>query len=296
MFIGSNAGSLLRSIDLEGMEVLRGPQGTLFGRNTIGGAINITRSRPTGELGGKLRVGYEKYDTFYADGIVNFGLSENFAVKLSAAKRDQQEGYYDNDYVGRDVGRNDYQSLGLNFLWTPSDSLELEYTGQFEETDQDTPPLLNTGQNRHLFCSSYGYCSPSLNSTITGSRYKTANVGYIPPDPGGAAFAASTPEQAREAEMLATFDADSHIVEARWQATDAIKVDYIFGSYESDETIISNWDGTPEFLYGTDRPATYEQTTHEIRVSWDNDGPVNAILGGYLWDSEYEIPLRCWPV
>ena len=57
MFIGSNAGSLLRSIDLESMEVLRGPQGTLFGRNTIGGAINITRSRPTGELGGKLRVG-----------------------------------------------------------------------------------------------------------------------------------------------------------------------------------------------------------------------------------------------
>jgi iron complex outermembrane receptor protein len=71
-------------------------------------------------------------------------------------------------------------------------------------------------------------------------------------------------------------------------------VDYIFGSYESDETIISNWDGTPEFLYGTDRPATYEQTTHEIRISWDNDGPVNAVLGGYLWDSEYEIPLRSW--
>ena len=48
------------------------------------------------------------------------------------------------------------------------------------------------------------------------------------------------------------------------------------------------------FLYGTDRPATYEQTTHEIRVSWDNDGPINAVIGGYLWDSEYEIPLRSW--
>ena len=140
MFIGSNAGSLLRSIDIEGMEVLRGPQGTLFGRNTIGGAINITRSRPTGELGGKVRVGYEKYDTYYADGIVNFGVGENLAVKLSAAKRDQQEGFYDNDFVGRDVGRNDYQSLGLNALWMPTDSLEIEYTGQFEETDQDTPP------------------------------------------------------------------------------------------------------------------------------------------------------------
>ena len=294
MFIGSNAGSLLRSIDLEGMEVLRGPQGTLFGRNTIGGAINITRSRPTGELDGKVRVGYENYDTFYADGIFNFGIGENLAVKLSAAKRDQQEGYYGNDYVGRDVGRNDYQSLGANILWTPTDSLELEYTGQFEETDQDTPPLLNNAQPRHLFCSAYGFCAPSLDSTITGSRYKTANVGYIPPDPGGAAFATSTPDQAQEAEMLATFDADTHIIEARWQATDAIKIDYIFGSYESDETIISNWDGTPEFLYGTDRPATYEQITHELRVSWDNGGPINAVVGGYLWDSEYEIPLRSW--
>ena len=294
MFIGSNAGSLLRSIDLEGMEVLRGPQGTLFGRNTIGGAINITRSRPTGELGGKLRVGYEDYDTFYADGIVNFGLSENFAVKLSAAKRDQGEGYYDNDYVGRDVGRNDYQSLGANFLWTPTEDLEIEYTGQFEETDQDTPPLLNNAQSRHLFCSAYGYCAPSLDSTITGSRYKTDNIGYIPPDPGDQIIAFSTPDQAREAEMLATFDADTHILEARWQATDAVKVEYIFGSYESDETIISNWDGTPEFLYGTTRPATYEQTTHELRVTWDNDGPINAVLGGYLWDSEYEIPLRSW--
>ena len=78
--------------------------------------------------------------------------------------------------------------------------------------------------------------------------------------------------------MLATFDADTHIIEARWQATDAIKVDYIFGSYESDETIISNWDGTPEFLYGTTRPATYEQTTHELRVSWDNGGPIMPLL------------------
>src|SRR6056300_212431 len=294
MFIGSNAGSLLRSIDIASMEVLRGPQGTLFGRNTIGGIINITRTKPTGELGGKFRAGYEEYDTFYADGIFNFGLGENVAVKLSGAMRDQGEGYYDNDEIGRDVGRNDYQMYGANIVWTPTDNLELEYTGQIEETDQDTPPLLNTGQPRHLLCAVYGYCSPNENSTITGDRRKTANVGYIPPDPGDAVIAVSTPDQAREAEMAATFDADTHIIEARWQATDALSVDYVFGSYESDETIISNWDGTPEFLYGTTRPATYEQTTHELRLGWDNGGAINAVVGAYLWDSEYEIPLRSW--
>ena len=294
MFIGSNAGSLLRSIDIASMEVLRGPQGTLFGRNTIGGIINITRTKPTGELGGKFRAGYEEYDTFYTDGILNFGLSENVAVKLSGAVRDQREGYYENKQIGRDVGRNDYQSYGANVLWTPTDTFELEYTGQFEETDQDTPPLLNTGQPRHLFCSAYGYCSPNENSTITGDRRETANIGYIPPDPGGAVIAFSTPDQAREAEMAATFDADTHIIEARWQATEALSVDYVFGSYETDETIISNWDGTPDFLYGTTRPATYEQSTHELRLSWDNGGAINAVVGAYLWDSEYEIPLRSW--
>lgn len=139
MFIGSNAGSLLRSIDIASMEVLRGPQGTLFGRNTIGGIINVTRTRPGGAPGGKIRAGYEEYDTYYVDGILNVGVGEHLGIKLSAAKRDQRKGYYNNRQIGRDVGRNDYQSLGFNALWTPNDDFELEYTGQIEETDQDTP-------------------------------------------------------------------------------------------------------------------------------------------------------------
>lgn len=295
MFIGSNAGSLLRSLDLASMEVLRGPQGTLFGRNTIGGIINITRSKPTGELGGKVRLGYEEYDTYTVDGVLNFAASDSLAVKLSAAKRDQREGYYENVEIGRDVGRNDYQSVGVNLLWNPTDTLELEYTGQFEETDQDTPPLLNVAQpGRHSFCDTYGYCSPSLTSTITGDRRQVASVGYAPPDPEGAVFASSSPDDATEVDMLATFDADTHILEARWALTETLNVDYVYGSYESDETIISNWDGTPEFLYGTTRPAVYEQESHELRVSWNNNDNINAIMGVYSWDSEYQIDLRSW--
>ena len=147
IFIGANAGSLLRSIDLASAEVLRGPQGTLFGRNTIGGLINITRSQPTGELGGKLRAGIENYDTYYVDGVLNFGLTDNLAAKVTLAKRDQQEGFFDNATTGENNrGAVDYQSYGLNLMWTASDSLELEFTYQEEETDQDTPELINTGQ------------------------------------------------------------------------------------------------------------------------------------------------------
>ena len=59
IFLGANSGSLLRSIDLASVEVLRGPQGTLFGRKTIGGLINVTRTQPTMELGAKIQAGLE---------------------------------------------------------------------------------------------------------------------------------------------------------------------------------------------------------------------------------------------
>ena len=64
VFIGSNTGGILKSFDIASIEVLRGPQGTLFGRNTIGGVINVTRSKPTGKFGGKVRAGYGDYDTY----------------------------------------------------------------------------------------------------------------------------------------------------------------------------------------------------------------------------------------
>ena len=295
--IGANAGSLLRSIDLASIEVLRGPQGTLFGRNTIGGLINITTTQPTGELGAKVRVGVEDYDTWYADGIFNVGITDSLAAKLTLAKRDQQEGYYENVTLDKDVGRNDYQSYGINLLWDATDDLAFEYTYKKEETDQDTPPLLNTGQARHAFCSGYGYCSPSLDKPITGDRRKIAQVGYRPVGPLADRknpFLVWHPDQVEQVPMDATFDTDAHTFEVRWDINENYRLDYLYGYWESEETILSNWDGTPQLLYGTDRPADYEQDSHELRLTYDARDRLSFVLGGYLWNSEYSIDLNSY--
>lgn len=272
IFLGTMSGGITKAIDLEGVEVLRGPQGTLFGRNTIGGVINLRRSTPTGELGGKIRASVGNYDTTRIDGLLNFGVGENLAVKLTGTFDDQGEGYYDNINTGRDEGRIEYQSFGVNLLFDVSDTLELEYTGQIENTDQDTPPLLNLGQPGQLFCDAFGYCSPNLNTPISGDRWKTAQDLVGPND--------------------ASFDADTHIVEARWELSDSLRLDYIFGSWETQEKVLTDFDATPELLFHTTRPAEYEQKSHELRLTFDDGGRLRGTAGVYFWESEYEIRLR----
>ncbi|MGI9287787.1 MAG: TonB-dependent receptor, partial [Pseudomonadales bacterium] len=296
LFIGANSGAILRSIDLASVEVLRGPQGTLFGRNTIGGTINVERTRPTGELGGKIRAGYGDYDTYYLDGVVNFGVTDNLAVKLSAAKNEQQEGYFTNTNTGDDNGQVDYQSYGINLLFNASESLEFEYTYQDEETDQDTPPLLNAAQPDTLFCDSFGLCAESVSTPSSGDRFDVNTQFFLP------TTASSSPDEIVTSPIAdlvptdpdATFDAETHIFETRWVINENLQLNYIYGSFETEETIVSNWTAEAVMLFGTDRPAEYEQESHELRLTYDAGDALKFVVGGYVWESEYDIRLRSW--
>ncbi|MEM9622326.1 MAG: TonB-dependent receptor [Pseudomonadota bacterium] len=272
VFLGAMSGSITRALDLERVEVLRGPQGTLFGRNTIGGVINLERSKPTGEFGAKFRASVGNYETTKIDALVNFGVTEQLAIKLTGTFDDQGEGYYDNINTGRDEGRVEYQSLGFNALYTVDDTLEFEYTYQRERTDQDTPPLLYVGQPGQLFCDGFGFCAPDLDTPISGDRWKTAQDLVGPDD--------------------ATFDADTHILEAHWDINENWTMDYIFGSWETEETVLTDFDAVPSLLFHTSRPAEYEQSSHELRFTYDGGGALSGTVGLYLWESEYEIRLR----
>lgn len=298
LFIGANSGAILRSIDLASVEVLRGPQGTLFGRNTVGGTIRVERTRPTGELGGKVRAGIGAYDNYWYDGILNFGVSDTVAVKLSAARNNLQDGYFYNIALQENEGAIDYESYGFNALWNATETLEFEYTYTNEETDQDTPPLLNVGQPDQLFCSGFNLCAQSVDLPTTGDRYRTNRVIFEPasfgPNPLPDGILVSSPDGLMQNRDGASFDAETHIFEARWDITDSLRMDYIYGTFETEETIVSNWTAEEPMLFGTDRPAEYEQKSHELRLTYDDGGPFKLVAGLYDWYSEYDIRLRSW--
>ncbi|MEZ5557833.1 MAG: TonB-dependent receptor [Pseudomonadales bacterium] len=140
------AGALLDLFDLERVEVLRGPQGTLFGKNNLAGTVNIVTSRPTGEMGGSVRAtvgenGLRHYraklnsDTF-ADGTM--------AAKLALSKRDY-DGYSKNITTGSKLGGNDVVAARGALEFTPSETFNGVLIVDYTKDETDGPSGFSLG-------------------------------------------------------------------------------------------------------------------------------------------------------
>ncbi len=147
---------LLDPYDIESVEVMRGPQGTLFGKNTTAGVVNVKTKRPVmNEFGLDLRVLVGDYGRTELKGAINIPLvDDKFALRLTAFNQ-ESDGYYKNgkvslgsaggDYVGdgSDLGGDDSLSGRLKALWTPNDNLSILFQYEYLEDRGDSPPAVN---------------------------------------------------------------------------------------------------------------------------------------------------------
>jgi iron complex outermembrane receptor protein len=108
--------------DIERVEFLRGPQGTLYGRNTFAGAMNLYTNKPdTEEVYGGITVETGSFDKFRTEGFINFPVSDAFALRLAAVKQ-TSDGYVKNR-AGRNLGEDDKLGFRLSALWDVSDTV-----------------------------------------------------------------------------------------------------------------------------------------------------------------------------
>lgn len=136
--------SLLDFFDIEQIEILRGPQGTLFGKNTIGGVINVRSKRPDGGFSAEARLNIGNFGRTDLRAAVNFPIIEDVLAGRVAVLSKNSSGDHRNLIDGTRINGDDVQAMRAKFLLTPSDNLEALFTIEYERDRSDTPPVLNT--------------------------------------------------------------------------------------------------------------------------------------------------------
>ena len=141
VYLGRAVGGVFNLLDIDQVEVLRGPQGTLFGRNTIGGAVNVTSARPrfdasTGFL--EFKAGNDEW--LEGSGSANIATSANSAARLSFNVKNRDGYGTSNIEPDIDFGNDDNLTLRGAVRWQLSDNFEANFTADYYHQDQNSTP------------------------------------------------------------------------------------------------------------------------------------------------------------
>jgi len=119
---------------IERIEVLKGPQGTLFGRNASAGVINVVTRDPSHDPSGEIRAGYANYDTRSGSVYATTGLSDTLAADVAVVARDQADGWGFAPTIGQDIYKGWSVTARSKWLWTPSDSTKVTFIGDYRRS------------------------------------------------------------------------------------------------------------------------------------------------------------------
>ena len=257
VYIGKGASINFNMFDLERLEVLRGPQGTLFGRNAVGGALNVITSKPTDELTAKVEVTGGNEGQLRYQGLVSGPLGDSVAGKLSFSHR-EHDGYVKNTVLNKDQQDEDVDSLRGQLMFS-TDSSQWMLSGDYmedEREDMGRLPIVAGGPAD----------SVELWKAGGGSRDKV-----LAPADGGSYREAKgislTGEIDFESGVLTTISAWRN-AETDWQMA----------------SIGVGWNGGAEVIDNIQEEIdTYSQ---EFRWTSTLDGPLNYVAGVYFMQEE----------
>jgi iron complex outermembrane receptor protein len=282
VFMANNTGAMIDIIDLASIEILRGPQGTLYGRNTIGGTINVTRTKPTGEFGGKLAAEYGSYNRFDVKGMINFPLIEDTLAMKVAGYVLQGDSHTRTIQTGERDDGIDKVAATVSLLWTPSENFEAQFTYDYLDDESTYPGLVNLTENGGipgygLVCL-LGECSDASWGVSLENGFKTSYT--------------ETPFQA-------LLRQDTLNLTMIWD-TDNYTIKSITGYSDGDDTLDAEVTGANDGsilgapgVYGPaiyfNRAQTFSQISQEFNMASNFDGPFNFVAGLYYLDSEYDM-------
>jgi len=138
-------GALLDTYDVNRVEILRGPQGTLFGANTTGGVVNVVTNRPTGELGGYVRAMYGNYNRFDVNAALEVPVVQDKLSLRVTGVHTQRDGWVTNTWNGEDMGRKNVNAVRGQLYFTPNSDTKITIQGEYVAARNGAPVVVNGG-------------------------------------------------------------------------------------------------------------------------------------------------------
>ena len=293
VFQAFSTNSAIDSFDLESVEVLRGPQGTLFGRNTVGGVINLQRSRPTEDAGFKLGTRINSVGGEEILVVANTGqIGDSFSTKFWGFNK-QDETFATNRLTGSPEDQTDNTSFGAAFLYEPNDKFSaLVSIDSFDDDSQGTP-IYNFNTPGDLFC--------FLPNILFGFNPQNINAG-CGSESGDIALESDLELFTRAVPFISTSEGTSATVEINYELSDNLTLTSITGFRETDEQLLNEGLGGPniaipvgpgisvEFpLLFTNRVQESEQFSQELRLAGELGDNLTYVAGLYYLDAEYSL-------
>ena len=248
VYLGQTTIVLFDTFDIESIEVLRGPQGTLFGRNVTGGAILVNTKKPGDVLEISARTtfegGGESLNSYYM-GTIGGPISETVGVKVTAYTN-QDNGWFKNLHTGEAYGENDTRMVRSVITWNPTDDVSLVLRYRYENSESDG----SAGQNQRDFnINSHDFSIDEEGFREHRNHFFSAQVNW---DVG---FGDGT-------------------------------ITNIFGLYDADGSALLDIDSSPENLLNIRGWTPYRQWSNELRYAGRFFESLHATTGFYYFTNE----------
>ncbi len=264
VYMARNAGALTDFFDVEAVELLRGPQGTLYGRNTIGGVLSMRTKRPTGDPGGQVQATLGDRGRVEMRGALDFPIVDKILSGRVSLLYKDYDGYWDNDTLNTRLGDYDVKGGRATFVYDAG--------GIFNAT-----LIIDKSKERGS--------GAAFNNASIPSMY-ISSLGF-PADAGDPYVVHG------DTKPLLDLDAKGIALEANWDLGFAT-VTSITGYRKFEDHVISDYDASNTPFFAGDRSQTHEQTSEELRLASNSGGALDYVVGLYYLDQRYGITNTQW--
>lgn len=305
-YIPTLQGQIFATFDVDRVEILKGPQGTLFGRNATGGLVHYVPVKPGEDLNGYMEVGYGRFDRVEVEGAVGGRISETLSARVSVLYN-ERDGFLDNLYpqggpttasvgqpprgdIGVDLGSEENIGVRGQILWEPNETWSARLTSSFAEQTGSTNPYnveattnVLDDQGRVINAVREPAGTPVLG--ILGQLFPDllpGFTGFVPPTPES--LQVSSDASTDDAFLNRVFDAALHLS----YKGDGFEVVSITDFKQLDSKLLTDVEASPINFVNFFTEGDTQMLSQELRISGQS-GKLSYTAGAYFLDTNTDV-------